>query len=222
MENQAGRGRRPVRLALIVLGAAVVLCAVGVKLALRISAPVYVPYRDDRPAKPISKDLPPYALPAGVAAALGETESLEIHLVGVRPRPAGLPEGAPVPQLPADRIFRDSEIFGTTRVSSPEQVEAVVASLLRGVENAQDEAIGCFLPRHGVRAKLRDGRNIDLSICFYCQNMKIYVPGQPVELVYTFADSRDRLNGALQAAGVDLEQEVASFMPPAAPRAALP
>ncbi len=217
-EKEAVRGgRRPARLALIVLGVAAVLCAVGVKIALRWSTPVYVPYHDDRPATPPVAQERPAALPPGVAEALGDTESLVIHLVGLR-RPKDLPEGAPVPPLPADRSFHDYEILGTARVSSPAQVEAIVASLLRGVESYQGEDFGCFLPRHGVRAKLRDGRTIDLSVCFHCQNMEVYVPGRPGETVNMYPLAMDLLNGALEAAGVDLEQEVLPYLPPAARR----
>jgi hypothetical protein len=216
-EKVKAQGRRLVIPYLVGVGALAVLCAVVVKVMLWLSSPP-VPRQEDQHAsapvlseEAISKDLPPYALPPGASETLRSAKSLEIYLIGIPPQPMGTPaEGTPKPA--ADEDFHGNLIFGSTRVTSPQAVKAIVESLIRGVEQDDDEPMGCFFPRHGVRASLSGGSVLDLVICYQCQLMEVYLTGQPVQ-VYTFADSRQPLNEALQAAGVDLKQEVPPFMP---------
>lgn len=217
-KNVEPRGRRLVSPYLIGLGALAVLCAAVVKIMLWLSSPPPNPRQEDKHASApilsegaISKDLPPYAFPPGASEVLRSAKSLEIHLIGIRPQPAGnSAEHAPKPAV--EENFHGHRIFGSTHVTSPQAVKAIVESLIRGVEQNNDEPMGCFFPRHGVRASLSNGSFLDLVICYQCQLMEIYLTSEPVQ-AYTLADSRQPLNEVLQAAGVDLKQEVPSFMP---------
>jgi hypothetical protein len=206
---------------LVALGGLAVICAMAVKSIFWAPNPPHAPHQEVQlPGEPISRDLSPHAFPPSVSEALRSTKSMVIYLIGIRPQPVDTPgERKPnsvsheLPQGPvAEKEFHELVIFGTARVTSRKAVKTIVESLIRGVERDQDEAMGCFFPRHGVRALLNDGRWIDLVICYQCQRIKVYGAGEPVE-VYTFADSRPLLNEALEAAGVNLEQEVVPFMP---------
>jgi hypothetical protein len=114
--------------------------------------------------------------------------------------------------------FHNFPIFGSARVTSKRAVQSIVASLVQGVEHAGDDLMGCFLPRHGVRALLKDGGRIDLVICYMCGYIQVHVPGESpgkekmLELT-TAAESRQQLNDVLRAAGVDLNQKVIGYFP---------
>jgi hypothetical protein len=185
-----------------------VLCAIVVKFILLGSSPSQAPHQESRP---IAKDASPYAFPPDVAAGLEDTESLVIYLVGVRPQ-------ASAGQSGEEETFHGYTVFGSARVTSPRAVQSIIGSLLRGVEH-QGEVMACFYPRHGVRASLRDGRQIDLVICYLCGYMRVYVaregmePTTTMNEVRTADDSRQPLNEVLRAAGVDLKQKVAQFWP---------
>jgi hypothetical protein len=201
-EQVEPRSWRSVLPAVLSLSLMVVIGGATVYALRWFSNPPTVPYQEEQiTSEPIAKDVPPYTFPAGVSEALGSAESLVIYLIGVSED-----------KSPRKESFHGIPVMGTAHVTSPQAVASIIEGLQRGVEHDQNEPMACFFPRHGVRVLLRDGRRIDLVICYYCQIMEVYVAEDPVG-VFTYDDSRDSLNGALRAAGVDLEQPVPAFMP---------
>jgi hypothetical protein len=223
-EERVPRGWRSVLAAMISLGIMLVLCIAAVKTLAWFSDPTSGSRSETEQAwDPMSTDFSKNTFPPGVEEGLGNAESLVIYLVGVRPRPADAPEAESPPKEIA--TFHGWPIFGTAHVTSTQEVRSIIRSVIQGVERYRSEPIGCFFPRHGVRAASKDGWIIDLVICYQCQNMEVYLTPsthekllageadeQPAR-VYTFDDSRQPLNEALQAAGVDLKQEVIAGLP---------
>jgi hypothetical protein len=226
-EQLVSQGRRSIVPALISLGLMVVLCIAAVKTLAWFSDPPSGPHRGEGPIlSPISEDSPPNTLPPGVAEALGDAESLVIHLLGIRPQAENIPEAEDRAQQPKEAAtFHGWPVFGSAHVTSRPSVRSIVRSVRQGVERYRNDPIGCFLPRHGVRVSLRDGRIIDLVICYRCQLMEVYftpiahedLQAAGIELeaaqMNTLDDSRQLLNQALLTEGVDLKQEVVPWLP---------
>ncbi|HEX6903938.1 MAG TPA: hypothetical protein VF789_29775 [Thermoanaerobaculia bacterium] len=201
-EQVKPRTWRSISIPVLSIGIMAVLCAIALKTLLWFADPPSPPNHREEPlvSEAIAKDVPPYTFPPGVAEDLRNARSLEVYLVGIRPDYSDKGES-----------FHNWPVFGSTRVTSSKAVESIVESLIRGVAYKEDEPFGCFFPRHGISASLKDGRRIDLVICYHCRNMEVYTSEEPVE-VYTLSDSRPLLNKTLQNAGVDLKQPVVSYM----------
>ncbi|MFL6262528.1 MAG: hypothetical protein ACJ76Y_22755 [Thermoanaerobaculia bacterium] len=137
-------------------------------------------------------DAAPKAWPQ-VARDLAEAKSLTIYSI--------LPGYASLPGADSDdtRVFHGFPILGRARVTSLKRIGRIAESLTRGVSFGA--GFSCFFPRHGVRADLRDGRRIDLVICYSCDRIEIH--GARGDLYVQPGPSRDALNGVLRAAGVD-------------------
>lgn len=232
-EERPSRNWRSLLSPLSSFAAMAVLCIITIRVLAWFPGPP-VDDREDQPVlEPSSMDFRPNSFPPGVAGALKDAESLVIHLIGFPPESVDALEKDPPDSASQDRAHQSSEvttfhgwpILGSAHVTSAQTVKSIVQSLIRGVEQHRDEGPACFLPRHGVRAALRDGGTIDLVICFKCQLMEVHFsPIAPDHLpvsggeprgaqVRTLGDSRLSLNQSLQAAEVDLEQEVVPWLP---------
>lgn len=130
------------------------------------------------------------ALPDRVSALLDEAEAIEVLSIDPKDRPAGPGES-----------FHGWKVLGRTRLADREAGRRVVASIRRGVAEA-DGASGCFEPRHGLRAS-KGGEAADLVICFSCRWIEARV-GASTTSVRTSDAARAALNRALRGAGVTL------------------
>jgi hypothetical protein len=97
--------------------------------------------------------------------------------------------------------FHDYWVLGSAPVRSAKRVRPIVSHLTRGVRT-EGSPMGCFNPRHGVRATLRDGRQIDLVICYSCDRIDVY--GAREEILVHPGPSRETLDDVLRSAGIDL------------------
>jgi len=151
------------------------------------------------PPEPVSAELPAsdpaLAVWPQVARDLAEAKSLTVY--SILP---GSGETEPDPS-PADdtRLFLGYPILGRAQVTSPERISRIAEELARGISFG--DGFACFFPRHGVRAGLRDGRRIDLVICYSCARIEVY--GARGEIQVQPGPSREVLDEALRAAGVD-------------------
>jgi hypothetical protein len=150
------------------------------------------------PPAPVGSALPEPTDPAlmvwpQVARDLAQAESLTVY--SIIPGQAGPAS----PDADDSQLFHGYPVLGRARVTSPKRIGRIAESLRRGVSFGA--GFSCFFPRHGVRADLRDGRRIDLVICYSCDRIEIH--GARGDLYVQPGPSRDALNGVLRAAGVD-------------------
>ncbi len=110
----------------------------------------------------------------------------------------------------AKQNFHKHGIFGQTVISEPAEKAALLASFYDGFVAPPDPrglkqiGIGCFNPRHGLRATL-DGKTVDLLICFSCMQVEIYVNDHQLDgHRHINAAPSEKFNAILKAANVPL------------------
>lgn len=65
-------------------------------------------------------------------------------------------------------------VLGRARVEAPEQRSELVALIDEAIGDGDDSsAAACFDPRHAVTVT-RDGRRVDILICFECQSLSVH------------------------------------------------
>ena len=107
-------------------------------------------------------------------------------------------------------MFHGHMIFGQTVISDSAAKAALLASFYDGLVIPPDPrglkqiGIGCFNPRHGLRARL-DGKTVDLLICFGCMQVATYFNDHKFEgHKYINAAPVEKFNEILTAANVPL------------------
>lgn len=102
----------------------------------------------------------------------------------------------------AKRPFHDHEVLGRLILSGQDKA-ALIASFYDGLAPARaDISLGCFSPRHGLRA-VKDGRALDLLICFSCRQFIASVNGKQVGYYQFISNSpQPMFNQALANAGI--------------------
>jgi hypothetical protein len=98
-------------------------------------------------------------------------------------------------------IFDHYPVLGSVEVKPPERIRGLAKTLTQEVRFGI-AFLMCFLPRHGIRADLPDGRRIDLLICYQCDQIEIH--GAREALVHP-GPSKAALDEILGAAGIDLD-----------------
>lgn len=79
----------------------------------------------------------------------------------------------------------------------------------------------CFYPRHALEGRMRDGRKLELLICYECGNLKVYVDGEMTELFAFRSISPDPLNNLLKENGIPLPRQPESVQGRALPASEL-
>lgn len=72
--------------------------------------------------------------------------------------------------------FRNWDVLGQTRITDPKLKARLVGALYGAMNSQVDERASCFFPRHGIRAT-RDGRTLDVVICFECSGVELHENG---------------------------------------------
>lgn len=134
-------------------------------------------------------------------------ESPQLALLSVDPSAGDYDSVIGSKPIPA---FHGHMILGQTVLRDPAAKAALLASFYDGFVAPPDPrgykqiGIGCFNPRHGLRATL-DGKTVDLLICFGCMKFQGYMNN------VQFAQNRginsaptEKFNEVLTAAGVPL------------------
>ena len=103
-------------------------------------------------------------------------ESDKLTLLSINP--SGYYEG-----ISRSRGFQGYTVLGQTTIQSKDERKALIASFYDGLVsvpgkgNFKQIGMGCFNPRHGIRAE-RGGKTVDLVICFGCFGLKVYENGK--------------------------------------------
>lgn len=132
--------------------------------------------------------------PADVDEVLGKTD--EIELLSLDPEPRA-------PRTQED--FHGYPVLGKTRVKSAEDRKTLLKALYAGIRGNDGMVAGCFIPRHGIRAK-HDGKTIELVICFQCMSMQVHHAGKMTS-VLTTSKPTEVFNKLLTDAGVKLPRQ---------------
>src|SRR5207248_10826161 len=86
------------------------------------------------------------------------------------PRDPRRPSGAP-PEPAGKPIFHGHRILGQTVIADPSVRSRLLTAFYDNV--GRSDPGRCFNPRHGIRA-VRDGKTVDLLICFECWRVVVY------------------------------------------------
>jgi len=136
-----------------------------------------------------------------VARDLGSAASLTLY--SLSPRVISRWEWAT--RLKGEPDFHDYLILGSAQVTSPKEAARIVTSVVQDVV-VEDKTMMCFNPRHGAQVTLRDGRQIDLVICYQCDKIEVYgVHGEREYVQVHPGPSKEALDNVLLSAGVDLK-----------------
>ena len=109
-------------------------------------------------------------------------------------------------------MFHGHMILGQTVIRDSAAKSALLASFYDGFVTPPDPrgfkqiGLGCFNPRHGIRAKL-NGKTVDLLICFECRQIETYMNDKVVAHKNMNTAPAEKFNEILTAAGAPLSQK---------------
>jgi hypothetical protein len=159
--------------------------------------PVVASWRADRQREHLIEQRTQVIFKGGAKAALEQSEALTV--LSIEPTPSfGYAENA----------FQDHEVFGKTTVTGAAKT-ALLASLYNGLasrprnDGLEYIGIGCFMPRHGIRA-VHKGTTIDLLICFSCMKMQVYEGNKQINQEFSSNEPQPEFNRVLTQANVPL------------------
>jgi hypothetical protein len=138
-----------------------------------------------------AEEKPKNALPKEMQAVLDQATELELYSLHPDER---------------ERVkdgFHGWKVLGKTVIKDGDKRKAILAAVYKGVDENQDQQGKCFEPRHGLRAT-RDGKTVDLVICFVCVQLRAYGAGVDGKTVLISQSPRDLLTKTLKDAGVPL------------------
>lgn len=132
----------------------------------------------------------PETLPEAVKEIFDAAETVELYSLD------------PSPGQWSGRTWHGWKVLGLTRIDAARKAETVAA-----VETCLADWSGafanCFVPRHGVRAKV-NFRVAEAVICFQCSRAEFYVDGEKVGDKGLGEAGRGVLDDQLRAANVPL------------------
>ena len=101
------------------------------------------------------------------------------------------------------RHFHKCRILGQTNVKDVATRARLVDALHQGMKGNWSFGIMCFSPHHGIRAQNKNGKYLDLVICFECQKIENHTNTlAKIAGVNTTQEPLEIFNQALKAAGV--------------------
>ncbi len=167
------------------------------------SGAVYTTVREITGARPDEtprKERDPFdnTIPKNVRELLNAAESLE--LISLDPDAEKLDEGE------KERgYFQRWKILGSTVVKDRDARDELVKTIVNGVPDkaSELEVALCFIPRHGLRAKVKDSL-VEMIICYQCKRINVFVDGKFRRMCVTEKEPQVRLDEILTAAKVPL------------------
>jgi len=97
------------------------------------------------------------------------------------------------------------KVIGKTVIDDLNTQKSILSALEKGVEEfGSGTPPACFDPRHAIHAT-RNGKTVDLLICFECQQILVYLDGQRQDpYVFTSSSPESVLDKVLSEANVPL------------------
>jgi hypothetical protein len=97
------------------------------------------------------------------------------------------------------RIFHGFLLLGKARLTGEEANQARLSFYDSTVRRRHNQfRAACFNPRHGLRA-VYQGRTLDLSLCFHCQNVYAYIDGKKISSGYTSREAQPDFDALLRS-----------------------
>jgi hypothetical protein len=81
---------------------------------------------------------------------------------------------------PAQRLddkdggYHGYKVLGKTAIKDADIRKKLVEALAKSAADNDGTVAGCFIPRHGIRAK-HDGKTVELVICFQCLQVQVFL-----------------------------------------------
>jgi hypothetical protein len=100
--------------------------------------------------------------------------------------------------------FHGWKVLGKTEIKDAGTLKKVRTAIDKGIAEGEGAA-GCFIPRHGIRATMKD-RTVDLVICFECVSMMVFVKDK-THAVWTSDSPQPTLDKILRDANVPLPKQ---------------
>lgn len=69
--------------------------------------------------------------------------------------------------------FHGYPVLGKVEVKDPENREAIIAALRKGIADSDGTMAKCFWPRHAIRTS-ENGKTTDYVVCFECLQLRIH------------------------------------------------
>jgi len=135
-------------------------------------------------------------LPPEVRSVLDRAESVEL---------LSLDPGDADPGADDKALFHGYRILGRTPLKEDTR-RTVLSALDKGIQESDGKVARCFNPRHGIRAT-REGKTVDLVICFECLSMRAYFEGRQTAGALTTRSPQPTFDRTLRAAGVPLPEK---------------
>lgn len=96
-------------------------------------------------------------------------------------------------------------MLGRLSLADPAPAIETVDLIDRGVVNSFTTSMAdCFYPRHVLEGHMKDGRKLDLVICYQCGNVEVWVADEPVDRFGFQRGGPDTFNGLLTAGKIPL------------------
>lgn len=128
-------------------------------------------------------------------AGASKLELLSLH--------GGEPDGSLAEDVPWVK-FHGYAVLGTLDLSNAPERSAVIKDVAHAIASSPVYMAACFFPRHGLRATLETGEQIDLLICFECATVYRFSSGKKLRLSIT-DEPASLLNSLLEKAGIRRE-----------------
>src|SRR5438270_127934 len=107
------------------------------------------------------------ALPADTRKLLDKADTVE--LLSLDPTPLGDKEKV-------KQSFHGYKVLGKVDLKTDDK-KKLLKAFYKGIDDSDGSVAGCFIPRHGIRAKV-DGKTIEIVVCFQCHSMNVYIGGK--------------------------------------------
>lgn len=140
------------------------------------------------------REVSPRASAAEIRQLLNSASRIELLSLEVRDAPRAAVEGD----------FHGYPVLGALTVTSPDERRTLVDQVTKSIARSPSRTFGCFLPRHGVRATLKD-ETVELLICFECSTV-YYIRAGKQQRLNIDEKPEKFLNGLLQNAGIRLNE----------------
>lgn len=136
------------------------------------------------------------ALPADTRKLLDKADTVE--LLSLDPTPLGDKEKV-------KQSFHGYKVLGKVDLTKKADKEKLLKAFYKGIDDSDGSVAGCFIPRHGIRAKV-DGKTIEIVVCFQCHSMQVYI-GDKRTSVLTDRSPAATFNKILKDAKVPLPKQ---------------
>lgn len=101
--------------------------------------------------------------------------------------------------------FHGYKVLGKVDLKMKADRAKVLKALYKGIDDSDGSVAACFIPRHGIRAKV-DGKTVEIVICFQCHSMNVYI-GDKKTSVLTDGSPAATFNKVLTDAKVPLPEQ---------------